>query len=193
MGGVQIPVDVVWAMVQMGLLSEAPRTAGDVSWRGDLDKAWPIFLERLADCADDLIGRVSAEERLITDPDFCREIGFTSSAPGLRFDRVAAAADRAGYEVVFKKHVTLEWDRWADAHHGLTDPQPTASRHNAKHYTIKEADIQAVAPLANQGMTQREIAVEIDMGLTKVNRIHRAATAMGLIRVHRGRSLFRTG
>lgn len=179
MGGVQIPVDVVWAMVQMGLLSEAPRTAGDVSWRGDLDKAWPIFLERLADCADDLIGCVSAEERLITDPDFCREIGFTSSAPGLRFDRVAAAADRAGYEVVFKKHVTLE--------------QPTASRHNAKHYTIKEADIQAVAPLANQGMTQREIAVEIDMGLTKVNRIHRAATAMGLIRVHRGRSFFRTG
>jgi putative DNA primase/helicase len=47
---------------------------------------------------------------------------------------------------------------------------------------MKDADLQKVVSLANEGLNQRDIARELDMSLGKVNRLHKEAVSVGLIK-----------
>jgi hypothetical protein len=47
---------------------------------------------------------------------------------------------------------------------------------------MQDVDLQRVVSLANDGLTQREIRQELDMSLGKVNRLHKEAVSVGLVK-----------
>ena len=47
---------------------------------------------------------------------------------------------------------------------------------------MQDVDLQRVVSLANDGLKQREIAIDLNMSLGKVNRLHKEGVSAGLIK-----------
>ena len=108
-GPVDIPPEFISVMVKTGDLdADLVTEDGDGVERVDrdeLNEAWARFLERLVVKADELVDFLSEDdvERRITNLLFCQELGLPISAPRMRFDVVEEHANKAGYEIRFRK------------------------------------------------------------------------------------------
>ena len=110
-GPVDVLPELVWTMVELGVLEASHVTQDGVHLRVELEimaGAWRRFQGMLADRGGDLVDfikdRSSNEETLRwDDTTFLLEIGLPRSAPGMRADSFLKAIEKAGYEVITRK------------------------------------------------------------------------------------------
>jgi len=110
-GPVDVPPELVWVMVELGILATEHVTQDGRHIRvesGIMAEAQRNFLDQLADWDGDLLDflkdNIPNEEapRRITDIAFQQEIGLIG-APAMRFDGVMKALEVYGYEVIIRK------------------------------------------------------------------------------------------
>ena len=111
-GPVDVPPELVWAMVELGILGAEHVTQDGRYIRVDpgiMAEAQRNFLDQLADCDGDLLDflkdNIPNEEppHRIDDTTFLLEIGLPGQAKAMRFDRVVEAIEKVGYEVQIVK------------------------------------------------------------------------------------------
>ena len=111
-GPVDVLPELVWTMVELGVLKASHVTQDGVHLRVEpeiMAEAWRRFQGMLADLGGDLVDfirdRSSNGEtpRRIDDTTFLLEIGLDREAPAMRADSFLKAIEKAGYEVKIVK------------------------------------------------------------------------------------------
>ena len=111
-GPVDVPPELVWVMVELGILATEHVTQDGRHIRvesGIMAEAQRNFLDLLADWDGDLLDflkdNIPNEEppRRITDISFQQEIGLPLHAAAMRFDAALKTIEDHGHEVIIRK------------------------------------------------------------------------------------------